>query len=179
VCVYLSAYPLSGDRKGLTKSFFISFKRVQSVKINTTHKIIVLVQEVGNIGTKCENSMAFITESYVSYAIASIVFLVVCRTGHKQHIVNDNKTLNLEAKIKQHYIKVKPDLADNAYNQIREIIKGEAGAIPIILHCEKTKNTFKLNDSYANNGSDVLLSKLRAVFGEKNVVLNIEKRYHD
>src|SRR5699024_11176198 len=101
------------------------------------------------------------------------------RNGQKQLIVNDIKTLDLEATIKQLFIKVKPELADNAYNQIREIIKGEAGAIPIILHFEKTKNTFKLNDSYANNVIDILISILLDNVVKKNVVLNIEKRYHD
>ena len=200
VGVYLSAHPLSDYRKGLTKSGFISLKKIQTEKINTTHKIAVVVQEVRKIRTKRGDSMAFITVSDESYEIEAVVFPEVYRSrnillvegsivellvkqternGQKQLIVNDIKTLDLEATIKQLFIKVKPELADNAYNQIREIIKGEAGAIPIILHFEKTKNTFKLNDSYANNGSDVLLSKLRAVFGEKNVVLNIEKRYHD
>src|SRR5699024_1644277 len=112
----------------------------------------------------------------------SIVELLVKQTernGQKQLIVNDIKTLDLEATIKQLFIKVKPELADSANNQIREIIKGEAGAIPIILHYEKTKKTSKLKESYNNNGRNDLLSKIRAEKGKKNVELNIEKRYHD
>src|SRR5690625_7963397 len=107
--------------------------------------------------------MAFITVSDESYEIEAVVFPEVYRSrnillvggsivellvkqternGQKQLIVNDIKTLDLEATIQQLFIKVTPELANNSYNQIREIIKGMAGALPIILHVEKCKTNF-------------------------------------
>src|SRR5699024_10675389 len=46
VGVYLSAHPLSDYRKGLTKSGFISLKKIQTEKINTTNKIEIEIQKL-------------------------------------------------------------------------------------------------------------------------------------
>src|SRR5699024_12176124 len=62
VGVYLSAHPLSDYRKGLTNSGFISLKKIQTEKINTTHKIEVVVQKVRKRKTKRRDVIAFITD---------------------------------------------------------------------------------------------------------------------
>src|SRR5699024_7646934 len=80
VGVYLSAHPLSDYRKGLTKLGFISLKKIQTEKINTTHKIAVVVQEVRKIRTKSGDSMAFITVSDESYETEAVVFSEVYRS---------------------------------------------------------------------------------------------------
>lgn len=199
VGVYLSAHPLSEYRLGLTQAGFVSLKEIHTHKTNRTLKLSVVVQEVRKIRTKRGESMAFITisdetteseavvfpETYrnsnlllFENAILELSIKLTERNNDKQIIVNKIKELNLDEQIKQLFIKVKPELADNVYQEIKELIKNEPGDIPMILHFEETKKTFKLNDAYLNSGSDVLMSKLHAVFGVENVVLNIKKRYH-
>src|SRR5699024_11250153 len=79
VGVYLSAHPLSDYRKGLTKSGFISLNKIQTEKINTTHKIEEVVQEVRKIRKKRGNSMQFITVSEESNKMEAVLFLEVYR----------------------------------------------------------------------------------------------------
>ena len=199
VGVYLSAHPLSDYRPGLTKSGFISLEGIHKHKLNQTLKLPAVIQEVRKIRTKRGDSMAFITlsdetteteavvfpETYrnsnlllIEDAIVELSVKLTERNGERQVIVNEVKELNLDEPIKQLFIKVKSELADDAYKEIQSLIKDEPGSVPIILHFEKTKKTFKLNESYFNSGSDILLSELRTVFGVENVVLNIKKRYH-
>src|SRR5699024_7128688 len=132
---YLSVHSLNNYRKELTKSYIIylikkktkinktriiNLKKNKTKKINTTHKIAVVVKEVRKIRTKRGDSMAFITVSDESYETEAVVFPEVYRSrnvllvegsivellvkqternGQKQLIVNDIKTLDLEATI--------------------------------------------------------------------------------
>lgn len=199
VGVYLSAHPFSDYRLGLEKEGFTSLEKIISYKVNQTFKLAAVIQEVRKIRTKRGDSMAFITLSdettessavvfpeiyrssnllLVEDAIVELVVKLTERNGERQVIVNEVRELNLDENKKQLFIKVKSELADEAYEKILVLIKDEAGEIPIILHFEKTKKTFKLNETYFNSGSDLLISELRAVFGDENVVLNIDKRYH-
>lgn len=112
-------------------------------------------------------------------AIVELSIKITKRNNERQVIVNKVEKLDLEADKKQLFIRVKEELANTTYNKIKSIIKNDQGKVPIILHFEKTKKTFKLNESYLNSASDDLISQFKAYFGEENVVLNIEKKYHN
>ncbi len=199
VGIYLSNHPLDEYRLSLTKTGFIPLEEISKRKVNATLKVAAIIQEVRKIRTKRGDSMAFMTLSDETTEISAVVFpeiyrkknpiliedalvelsiKITERNNERQIIVNNVDKLDLEADKKQLFIKVKEELADTVYDKIKTIIKGERGNVPIIIHFEKNKKTFKLNETYLNSGSDDLLSKFKEHFGEENVVLNIEKRYH-
>ena len=198
--IYLSNHPLSEYRLSLSKEGFTDLQDLTKQKINQNLKLAVIIQEVRKIRTKRGDSMAFLTLSDETNETSAVVFPEVYRERNqllvdgaivelnvklternqeKQVIINEAKKLDLEATKQQLFIKIKPELADDAQSKIKSLIKNEPGDIPIILHYEKTKKTFKLNQSYLNSGSDILIAELRLAFGEENVVLNIKKRYHN
>lgn len=199
VGIYLSNHPLNEYRLSLTEEEFLPLEKLNNIKINQTLKIAAIIQEVRKIRTKRGDSMAFLELSDETSEISAVVFPEVYRSrnkvltedaivelsvklternGEKQVIINAVKKLDLDESKQQLFIKIKPESEENAQAKIKLLIKNEPGDTPIILHYEKTKQTFKLNESYLNSASDYLLSELRLIFGEKNVVLNIEKRYH-
>lgn len=200
VGIYLSNHPLKEYRTSLTKEGFVSLKDLNGYKINQSVKIAAIIQEVRKIRTVRGDSMAFLTLSDETTELSAVVFPEVYRkrytllsegeivdltvklterNGERQVIINQVNSLNLEASQKQLFIKVIPELEAEVHQTIQATIKDEPGEIPIILHFEKSKKTFKLNESYLNSGSDYLVDQLQMIFGEKNVVLNIKKRYHN
>lgn len=200
VGIYLSNHPLKEYRLSLTQEGFVPLKNLNTYKINQSVKVAVIIQEVRKIRTVRGESMAFLTLSDETTELSAVVFPEVYRernplisegeivdltvklterNGQRQLIINQVNSLNLEESQKQLFIKVIPELETDVHKTIQATIKDEPGDVPIILHFEKTKKTFKLNESYLNSGSDYLIDQLQMIFGEENVVLNIKKRYHN
>lgn len=194
--VYVSSHPLKEYRKALRANGFISLKDSSNHIGKRNMKTVGIIQNIKTIRTKRGESMAFITLNDEMSELDAVVFPDVFR--NVRHWLEEEIIITVKGKVDSRnqkvqwiieetypfheedlendehqrlFIKISPDKARIALNEIRKISTKYPGNTMIIIYQEETKMSYQLASEYSIQVNDESLKKLKEIFGDVNVVL--------
>lgn len=193
--IYLSSHPLSEFRKNLRASGYITLEQAKQALGKREVKCAAIIQDVKTIRTKDGEPMAFAVIGDETWDMDAVVFpelyrkeqqwlkeenlvLITGKVSMRNHrlqmVLNRIQPFDQEQtqlKYERLFIKLTSNNQTDALQTIRQIAKKSPGNTPIIIHNAPEKKSYQLSENYMLNPSHSCLQKLKATFGELNVVL--------
>lgn len=196
VGVYLSNHPLAEHRKQLRANGYVSLNHAQKLVGRKNLKSAVIVQNIKTIRTKRGDPMAFLTLSDETKEMEAVVFpdlfrkinrllqenemvfitgTVELRNDQVQFIINLLETFNVKnltsSSNQRMFIKVTEQKSFKAMEKIKETAKRFPGKTPVIVHDEKSNQTYKLSEKFHIQPGYDCLQTLNEYFGRQNIVV--------
>lgn len=197
--IYVTSHPLAAYRRALKSHGYATLADVYQMIGKRGVKSAVIIQSIKIIRTKRGDPMAFLTVGDETSDMDAVVFPDVFRLNRS--LLEEEKLIAIKGKIESRnnriqwlvsevypfdetiavinqperlFIKVSARNSEEALNKMAEIAQSFPGNTPIILYTVETKQTYQLQNTYNINPISACMTKIRAFFGEENVVL--EKR---
>jgi DNA polymerase-3 subunit alpha len=194
--IYVSSHPLSTYRKALSHHGYVTMAQAGKLAGKRHVACAAIVQSVKVIRTKRGDPMAFLTIGDETDDMQAVVFPDVYRANRtlleeesllfiKGKIESRNDRIQWiiaemdqfdEAKIRVEkkqrlFIKLSERNSEESLKKVKETANTFPGNTPIIIHAVETRQTYQLSKAYHINPAADCIHKLRAYFGEENVVL--------
>lgn len=196
---YASGHPIETEVELVNHYGRVQLIDLQTAKDYQVVRVAGLVEDVKVILTRKKQQMAFVTLSDETGEIEVTVFSEAYRENRLK--LQKGELVFLEGKVQTHdgkrsfvleqcttipilrkkYDRKKgPKLFLNIpysvergkeLHQVKTLLEGSPGDIPVILVYERTKKAIKLSDMWNVNGDEQLIERLQALLGKRNVYL--------
>ena len=194
---FVSPHPLEVYRTDLALKDFATLKTVSEMPVKKQLNAVVIIQEIKQIKTKRNETMAFlelsdetseleavlfpnlyrqVSKQLEENALLKVTLQVSERNGVKQYILEKLSKIELSELEKLSHEKVYlklPERSEEALVYLNELAQKNPGNAPIIIHYERERKTYRLSKAHWIDPTEDLVEKIKSKFGDENVVIKI------